>query len=230
MGYKNKKIPIKIKCLRDKIICQNKLACWVYKDLRFPTKKLLTFLEKYCGTSKNLQVEGFLFNAKKDFVMSAFSALIDCEGSLDHYGLHRKIRIRMREYNYLKQWSKLLKKHNIGCKLRKNNNKEYEIAIYGWEDFNRLNKGGFRLYHSKKTKKWNEIMKSFKRNQISRDSYKKFYVDKLKEVNKKITSKEFADYLNKSKRVINHYLLKLEKEKLISCDRTHWPYLYFIFT
>jgi transcription initiation factor IIE alpha subunit len=74
------------------------------------------------------------------------------------------------------------------------------------------------------------MLEGSKRNQISRNSYKEFYVNKLIEINKKVTSEEFSKYLKKSKRVVNHYLLRLEKDKLINCDRTHWPYLYFITT
>jgi len=228
--HRKKEIPIKIKCLKDNILANSEIDCWMYKDLRFPTKKLLNFLEEYCGGNKNIQVEEYLLNANSNIVMSAFSALIDCEGSINWYGLRRVIRIRMRNHNYLKQWSNLLKKHNIRCKLRKNSDKEYEITIYGWHNFDRLNRKGFKLYHSKKAKRWIEIMKGFKRNQISRNSYRIFYVNKLKEIDRKITSKEFAEYLNKSKRVIDHYLSKLAKEKLVLKDKGSWPYLYFIST
>ncbi len=227
--YKNKKIPIKIKCLKNKIICENELDCWVYGDLRFPTKKLLDFLEEYCRGNKNLQIEKYLLNANKKLVISAFSALIDCEGSIDWYGLKRVIRIRMRNQGYLKQWSNLLKKHHIGNKLRKNK-MDWEVNITGWEDFDRLNRMGFKLHHSKKSDKWKKIMNGFIRNQISRNSYKEFYIKKLKELNKKVTAKEFAEHLNKSKRVINHYLLKMEKQGIIKCNRNNWPYLYFIST
>ena len=80
--HKNKKIPIKIKNLKNKILYESELDCWVYGDLRFPTKKLLNFLEEYCGGNKNLHVEEFLFKANEKLVMSAFSALVDCEGSI----------------------------------------------------------------------------------------------------------------------------------------------------
>ena len=55
-------------------------------------------------------------------------------------------------------------------------------------------------------------------------------MNKLKELNKRVTAREFSEFINKNKRVTNHYLLKLEKEKLISCDNDIWPYLYFIST
>lgn len=228
--YKNKKIPININCLKEKIKYESSLNCWIYKDLRFPTKKLLEFLHKYCGGNKNIRVENLLLNSKDTLlIMSAFSALVDCEGTINWYDLKREIQIRMKEKVYLLQWKKLLEKFNIGCRLEKNKDL-WGIVISGWEDFDRLEKMGFKLYHSKKAEKWKRMMNGFKRNQISRDSYKDFYVKKLKELNKKVTSKEFANYLNKSKRVVNHYLLKLEKEKLLQCDRKNWPYLYFIST
>jgi DNA-binding transcriptional ArsR family regulator len=226
---KNNKEKIKIKVLRSKILYESKLQCFLYKDLRFPTKKILNFLDEYCGEKKEFHVEDCLFNFDAKKVVSAFSALVDCEGSINWYGLKRIIRIRMRNKKYLEQWSSLLSKHCIGNKFRKNKN-EWEINISGWEDFNKLEKMGFKLYNSEKAERWKRMIKEFKRNQISRGSYKEFYMSKLKEIDKRVTAKELSIYLKKSKRVANHYLSKLEKEGLISCDRQNWPYLYFIST
>lgn len=228
--YREKSIPIKVKINKNKIILESNLICWAYPDLRFPTKKMLEFLENYCGNKKEFYIEDFLLNSNKKLVMSAFSALVDCEGSINYYGLFRKIRVRMRNKNYLNQWKDLLSKYNVRARLQKNNEKEFELCIEGWQDFNRLNELGFKLYHSKRSKKWKEMLKGYKRNQISRNSYEEFYINKLKKINKKVTSEEFSKYLKKSKRVISHYLLKLEKNKLINCDRNQWPYLYFITT
>ena len=227
---KNKKTPIKIKCLKEEIIYDGGVECWIYKDLRFPTKKILKFLTEYCGENKNIIIEKFLLKSKDPLLISsAFSALVDCEGSINWYGLKRNIEIRMKEKLYLSQWKNLLKTFDIDARI--NQRKElFGLVIEGWEDFDKLEKIGFKLYHSKKEKKWKKIMKGFKTKQISRDSYKKFYINKLKEINKKITTKEFADYLGKSKRVVDHYLLKLLKEKLVSRDKESWPYLYFIST
>jgi len=227
---KNKKTPIKIKCLKKKIIYNGKVKCWIYKDLRFPTKKILEFLTEYCGDRKKIVIEEFLLKSKDpSLISSAFSALVDCEGSINWYGFKRNIEIRMKEKTYLSQWKDLLKTFDIDARIEKR--KELlGLVIEGWEDFDKLKNIGFKLYHSKKAEKWEKIMNGFKTKQISRDSYKKFYTDKLKEINKKTTAKEFAEYIKKSKRVTNHYLLKLEKENLIKCDKTHWPYLYFIST
>ena len=227
--HNNKKHPINIKYLKNEILCESDLECWVYGDLRFPKKVLLNFLDKY-SNKKKLELGNYLIEENKELIASAFSALIDCEGSINYYGLKRIIRVRMRNKIYLEQWSKFLKKIGIGCKFRKNSDKEYEINISGWEDFNKLLKIGIKFYNSKKEKEWEKMMMGFKRNQISRNSYKEFYIKKLKELNKKVTAQEFAKYIRKSKRVSNHYLLKLEKEKLIYCDKSSRPYLYFIST
>ena len=166
LKHKNKSYSIKIKVLKNKIKYESRLECWIYGDIRFPSRRILTFLDKHCKGNKNLHIENFLLKANDKIIMSAFSALIDCEGSIDYYDLHRRIRIRMRNKKFLKQWSQLLKKYNIGNKFRKNKN-EWEVNITGWEDFNRLNQMGFRQYHSKKAKKWDSIMKSFKRNHVA---------------------------------------------------------------
>lgn len=225
----NRKYLININYLKNEILCKSDLECWVYGDLRFPKKILLNFLDKY-SNKKILEIGKYLKESNGEFIASAFSALIDCEGSINLNGLKRTIRIRMRNKEYLEQWSKLLNKVGVGCKFRKNSEKEYEINISGWEDFNRLSEMGVRFYNSKKDKEWEEMMSSFKRNQISRGSYKEFYINKLRELNEEVTAQQFADYIKKSKRVVNHYLLKLEKEKMISCEKNSRPYLYFIST
>lgn len=227
--HKNKKYTIKIMSLKDRILCKGDLGCWVYGDLRFPNKKILDFLDKY-AKKKDFDIGTYLNKENSELIASAFSALIDCEGSIDHYGLKRVIRVRMRNKNYLQSWSILLNKLGIGCKFRKNKDKEYEINISGWEDFNKLSEMGVKYYNSKKEGSWEEIMNSFKRNQISRNSYKEFYVKELKKLNKRVTAEEFANSLKKNKRVVNHYLSKLKKEKLIQCDKNYWPRLYFIST
>ena len=229
LSYRNNRHSIKITYLKEGILCKSDLECWAYGDLRFPNKKLLSFLDKYAN-KKKLEIGDYLSLKNPELIASAFSALIDCEGSINHYQLYRKLRVRMRAKDYLEQWANLLKQNGIGCKFRKNNDKEYEINISGWEDFDKLSKIGVRFYNSKKEKSWKEIMNSFKRNQISRNSYKKFYVEELNKMNKKVTSKEFANYLKKSKRVVNHYLSKLKKDGLVQYDKTHWPHLYFIST
>ena len=49
-----------------------------------------------------------------------------------------------------------------------------------------------------------------------------------KQGGEEITAEELAKQLNKSKRVINHFFHKLEKDKLISHKPGRKPYLYFI--
>ena len=48
---------------------------------------------------------------------------------------------------------------------------------------------------SKKARKFENILKSYKRRQVSRDTAHKFYIKKLKEIGKPITAREFAEKL-----------------------------------
>lgn len=114
-----KEIPIIIKVNKNEINIKSDLDCWIYGDLRFPKKEILDFLDTYCGNKKDFHLEEFLLNSNEKLVMSAFSALIDCEGSINWYGLKRVIRIRMKNKNYLQQWHELLKKYSIYSKFKK---------------------------------------------------------------------------------------------------------------
>lgn len=55
---------------------------------------------------------------------------------------------------------------------------DWQITISGWEDFNRLEKYGIVFCNSKKLKERQDMMNGFKRKQISRNSYKEFYIKK----------------------------------------------------
>ena len=226
--YQYLKTDLNIKVDKEKITCSSQIDCWAYKEIRFPNNRIFEFLDKFGGDKNSFS--DYLLNANTKIIISAFSGLIDAEGSINWYNLTRKIRIRMYNEKYLEKWARLLNILNVGCRFKRNKGKEWEITIYGWEDFNKLENLGLKFYHSKKIREWEEMMNGFKRNQISRGSYKKFYVNKLKELNKKVSSQEFAKYTGKSKRVTSHYLTKLEREKIISCDKSKEPYLYFIST
>lgn len=227
--YKDKTHLINIKWNATNLTYESELKCFLYGDLRFAKIELLTFLDKYCGDKKNFHVEEFLFNADEKKVISAFSALIDCEGTVTQYGFKRNIQIRMRNKDYLLQWKELLKKFEIECRFSKDKD-GWGIVIEGWEDFDKLKKMGLKLYHSEKARKFEEVMQGFKRNQISRGSYKDFYVNKLKEINKKVTIKQFAEIIGKKMRNTTHYIKKLREEGLICEDKRQHPHLYFIRT
>jgi hypothetical protein len=225
---KNKNYPTVLTSSPNKIDIKCELDSWAYGDLRFPTRKLLEFLDFYLGGNKNIRIEKALSNSPSDMIMSAFSALVDCEGTISWYGLKRNIQIRMNSKDYLLQWKSLLEKFNIGCRFEKNDKNLWGLVICGWEDFDRLERLGFKLIHSKKAKKWEEMMKGYKRNQISRGTYREFYIKKIKEANEKVTIKELSEITGKNKRTVNYFLLKLEKENLVTRDKSKWPYLYSI--
>jgi DNA-binding transcriptional ArsR family regulator len=215
--------PININVGKEEISVKSELKGWAYLDLRFPNKIMLLFLDNY-----TIKRHNFLRNASGDYVAAAFSALIDSEGTIDHYAFFRKIRVRMRNKKYLEEWKELLFKHNIKARFRQNNDKEFEICIEGWEDFDRLNKLGLNLYHSKRKRKFEHILNSYKRKQISRDTAPIFYIKKLKEIMRPISASEFALKVGKGKRVINHYLKKLNKKGLVDIDKSKVTWLYSI--
>ena len=110
LSYRNNRHSIKITYLKEGILCKSDLECWAYGDLRFPNKKLLSFLDKYAN-KKKLEIGDYLSLKNPELIASAFSALIDCEGSINHYQLYRKLRVRMRAKDYLEQWANLLKQN-----------------------------------------------------------------------------------------------------------------------
>ena len=135
--------------------------------------------------------------------------------------------IRMINFNYLNDWKKLLDKFKIYSHIGKDRNL-YNLVISGWEDFNKLQKLGLCLFHSKKSEKFNKILNTYKVKQISRDSWKRFYINKLKEVGRPVNAAEFAKILDKSKRVVNHHLTRLDRKSLIKVDKTTVKYLYSV--
>ncbi len=226
LNVKGKSHTISLKAGEEEIEVESDIKAWAYWDLRFPAIRLLRFLSEFVGDKKELKIEPFLQRADKTYVASAFSALIDTEGSINYYGLFRKIRVRMRSPVYLKMWQGLLGKFNIKAVFGRNNEKEYEICIEGWEDFNKLRELGLKLHHSKRAKKFDQLLNSYKRHQISRGSAYDFYKQKLIEAGKPLTAREFAEKVKKSKRVINHYLTRLMKKNLIEVDKSNVAYLY----
>ena len=82
---------------------------------------------------------------------------------------------------------------------------------------------GIKFFHSEKIMKWNNIMNGYQRNQISRNSYREYYLNKLREFGT-INARDFAIRLNKSKRVVNHYLTKLDREGLINVNKDNVRY------
>ena len=226
ISIKNKTYNVVVKEGKEEFEINSELKAWAYLDLRFPTSRLLKFLSEYLKDNGKVRIQSFLFNANKKYVASAFSALIDSEGSLTHHRLFRTIRIRMRNKQYLKDWKVLLAKFDIDTRFSKNTDVEYGLTIEGWEDFDKLQKLGVKLYHSKRARKFEEILKSYKRNQVSRNTAREFYLQKLKEIGKPVTAREFSEKLGKDKRTVNHYLTRLMRKNLIKVDKSRIAYLY----
>jgi len=208
---------------KEEIVTKGDQKAWAYLDLRFPNKVILSFLDVY-----DMERDNLLEDLSKEHLVAAFSALIDSEGSVDYYSHYRKIRVRMRDKPYLEEWKRILSKYNLYVGLRQNTNKEFQICIKGWDSFNKLQDLGLKLYHSKKSRKFEKIMCSYKRKQVSRNHACRFYTIKLKELNKPITAKKLSIILGKSKRVVNHYLKMLDDKNVVSVNKLKKPYLYSI--
>lgn len=116
---------------------------------------------------------------------------------------------------YLHDWKGLLEKYGVYARFSRNSEKEYELCIEGWEDLNRLKELGLRLYHSKKKIKFDEMLSSYKINQVSRNSAEEYYLRILKEIDEPVSATDLAKYANKSKRVVNHYIRKLKNKNKI---------------
>lgn len=192
------------------------LLSFAYTEIRFYNLNFLKFIDK------NADIE------LKDTtpIMSAFSALVDAEGMIIHKGAYRKINVRMIDREYLDKWSMILKQLDIGSNFGRKEKHLYVLEIFGWEDFDRLIKLGFKLIHSKKSEKFNKIMTSYVRFQISHGEAKTFYLNKLKEIGMPVTARELSTITNKGKRVVNHYLVKLETEEKLNVDKSRVVYYY----
>jgi hypothetical protein len=215
---KNRKYEISFK-ENTELNPQSKLDAFAYLELRFHNGKLLRFLDTYCigRKSNDIRIEKQLVALKPKYILAAFSALVDSEGSIDYYRHTRRLRIRMSNPDYLNDWKKALYNLRIESKVNKNT-KLYQLTITSWQNFNKLDQLGFKLKHSKKAETWNNILKTYKKKQTIRNNALEFYLEQLKNIGKPISALEFAKLLSKSKRVVNHQLLRLREQGLISQD------------
>lgn len=226
LQFKGKIHTIKISVLKNKINIKSNISTRVYTDLRFWGTKFLKFLKaNSCGiTTHEIRLNKIIFNSP-ELAAACFSALIDCEGNFSCYRLFRRIRIRMTNLEYLKDWQILLNIYKIKSDIRKTGNLHC-LTIEGFEDFQRLSKLGVKFFHSEKSLKWDEMLKSYKRHQISRNSYKEYYLNLFKNLEKPITSEELSKMINKSRGVVHHHLFRLEKENLISSKKIGKSHFY----
>ena len=213
---------IEIRESLDEFIVEPFSIGYAYLELRFWSINFIKFLEEKGGNPKKPRINFELIKDKSDLKTSVLSGLIDSEGSVNYYQHYRKIRIRMSEKKYLLDVRKLLKSLGINSGFRKNNwshHEEYQITISGWEDFNRLIESGLKLFHSHKQFMLSKIMGSYKRKLLSRGEAKSRYLEKVKN-HGPVTIKELSKKMNKSERVVNHYLNKLVKENLIQVNKS----------
>jgi hypothetical protein len=218
---------INIFVLQNRIDIKSECISFGYVEIRINNIDFVRFLDSYSGQkgSHTIRLDRSIFSKKEEFVMAAFSALIDCEGSIDNYGFSRRIRIRMCNLDYLKDWKLILKKFNVSSNITRDKNL-WSLYLCGWQNFKELDNLGIRLYHSEKMEKFAKLLGSYKRKQIRRSTWKEFYLNGLKSAGRPVSNAELSTLLGKSKRVVNHFLVKLEMEGLIKVDKSSVKHLY----
>jgi len=206
------------------------LPTFVYINLQFRSLTFSSLLKDALGEnggnkSHTIRLNVFLEKSPPNVIMTAFSMLVDCEGSINYYKLFRRIKIRMTNRQYLMDWLKLLNRLGIHATIYKDG-VLHALNIEGAEDFRKLVGHGFKLHHSVKRTKFQNMLCNYKRFQISRNSALAFYPQELRKIGRPTSAQELALIIGKSKRVVNHYLKILDDKNLVTVDKTRFPYLY----
>jgi len=227
LKYGDQKININTTITQNEFKISNSNS-FVYCTLRASNKCFTTFLREILEEKTNsltIEINEYLKTTPKEIIAPVFGVVVDCEGSINQYKLNRRIRVRMQNEKYLLEWKKLLKKVGISASINKGK-QITQLTITSYQKFKKLKELSFNLNHQNKKNKFKKILLTYKKKQVIRNTAKKYYLNKLKKLNKKSTAKDFADRLNKKKRVISHYLKQLEKENLINVDKSQTTYLY----
>jgi len=206
------------------------LQTFVYVNLKFRSLTFFSLLRDVIGEnggkkSHTIRLNTLLKKSPPSVIVAAFSMVVDCEGSVDYYKLSRKIRIRVANRQYLRDWLNLLNHLRIRANVYKDG-ALYALCVEGAEDFRKLVNYGFNLHHSVKRTKFQKVLRSYKRFQISRNSALTFYPQELRKVGHPVTARELAFIAGKSKRVVSHYLKRLEDKNLVKVDKNGMPYFY----
>jgi len=206
------------------------LPTFAYINLQFRSLTFSSLLkdvlrENGGNKSRTIRLNTFLEKSPPNIIMAAFSMLVDCEGSINHYNLFRRIKIRMVNRQYLMDWLKLLNRLGIHTITYKDG-ALHALCIEGAEDFRKLVSHGFELHHSVKRTKFQKVLCGYKRFQISRDNALAFYSQELRKIGRPVSARELAMIIGKSKRVVNHYLKILDDKNLVMVNKTHLSYLY----
>lgn len=224
MILKKRKYKITINFGDEEINVRTIYPAFGYLEIRFYGAQFIRFIDSnsFGKGSHKIRVNRNISDYPK-FLASAFSAVIDCEGSLDFYHHYRRIRVRMFNQEYLHDWKRLLYKFGISANVNSEG-----LVITGLEDFKKLVDLGITLFHSKKRVKFDLILNSYKREQIARGSAIDFYSKKLKDCKSPVTALDFSRITGKSKSVINHHLLRMSKLGLLNINKGNVKWVYSV--
>ncbi len=216
---RNKDYIIKVKISDKGADIISNLKIFHYVELAFHKKVFLQFLDeftKFKRKSHDIRLEDEIANGPEAVTMAAFSALIDAEGSIDHYGLKRCMRIRMTNKEYLKLWQSTLERIGVKSHLGLSGNLHC-LTISGWRNFDKLKQMGLKLFHSVKRVKFDKILGSYIKKQEIRNTAMQFYLEKVREFGP-ISALDLANKLGKKKRSVNHQLKRLKAQRQVIAD------------
>lgn len=195
-----------------------------FRSLTFSSLLADTLKEKGGEKSGDIRLNRLLKKSPPRVVVGAFSTVVSCDGSVDHYEKYRRLRVRMKSKAYLEDWAKLLDSLGVNASIYKDD--LYGLYIQNRVGFRKLVNYGFNLRHSVKKSKFQELLKSYDRFQVPRNEALNFYYRQLKEIGRSVTAKELASKAGKNKRTVSHYLKKLSEKDLINVEKGSIPYHY----
>ncbi len=169
-------------------------------------------LELDIGKKDMIHLPKFIFE-NKEFKIAAVRGAFDAEGCVSFTGT-RRISITSKSDIWVKQLKKILEDLNIKSRIFiENSSREkplYRLLITHIVNITRFSEI-IKPIHSKRSKKLEQIIKSFDRNYNG-----KFYKDILLAIKNNVSRKrDIANYLNQNLTLINNNLFWLKKHEFI---------------
>ncbi len=164
----------------------------------------------------------------KKLALAYLKGIMAAEGSPKYHkeSGSRNIHLKMKNEQEIKYLGNLLN-NTLGIKssVLKVNNEEgmWLITISGYYGLNKLNEWDLFEIESRKRKRFEEIVGSYKRAQVKKGDVAEFYIEKLNyfngKMNKRLTAPELAKLLKRDRTRTIFVLRNLERKKLIKSKR-----------
>jgi len=227
LEYEQEKLDFKTLVSEEELSTNSKDAR-IYLDVRASNKtfvKFVNFVLKEKTNSLEIRVNEELKKASPELVAKVFGCLIDCEGSIRHTGFTRYVYTRMKNREYLEDWHCLLEKMGINSRIGKADKGLTGLTITCNQNFSKLEKLGFVLRHKTKRQRFKEIVESYKRHQLRRNTALDIYLAKVRE-NPNTSALDLSKIVKKDKRTVSHYLKRLTDKGKVKTRAVGQKYLY----